>query len=228
MRGFGSAIVVLVCLAKLDYGQTAKENHEQPDSSTRMVIILEALRGSTWTAVDPGLVLHQKDRVRFRFKSNFNGYLYVSDRGTSGSYDLLYPGPQTGLDNRIIAGHEYLIPSVNTRFRVAGPSGRDVVYWLVSPLKLPDASTSSLSLHAEEQPALQMSPRCDDALFQARGECIDSGAGPLPNQSRELLPDGSSDAAPNLVFSRQEDMAVVSAAQPLKGPVVYEFYLAHE
>ena len=193
-----------------------------------MVIVLEALRGSAWTAIDPGLVLHQNDRVRFRFRSNFNGYLYVSDRGTSGSYDLLYPAPQTQSDNRIVAGRDYLIPSSSTRFRVAGPPGRDVVYWLVSPAKLPSDSPASLNSHAEQQPALEMTPRCDDTLFQARGECIDSQAGPRPNNSRELLPDGSSDSVPNLVFSREEDMAVVSARQPLRGPVIYEFHLAHE
>ncbi len=92
MRAIGLSIVVLVCLAPSSRAQSEKKDHrDRSDGGMRMVVVLEALRGSTWTAIDPGLVLHQKDRVRFRFKSNFDGYLYVSDRGTSGSYDLLFP-----------------------------------------------------------------------------------------------------------------------------------------
>ena len=34
-----------------------------------------------------------------------------------------------------------------------------------------------------------MTPRCDDAMFRARGECIDTSAGPKNVTSRELLPD---------------------------------------
>ena len=42
----------------------------------RMEITLERLDGDAWRAVDPGLVLAQGDRVRFRYRTNFDGYLY--------------------------------------------------------------------------------------------------------------------------------------------------------
>ena len=76
----------------------------------RMEILLERLDGDTWHTIDPGLVLAQGDRVRFRFRTNFDGYLYVMNQSTSGKYEQLFPREETGQDNRIAAGKEYQVP----------------------------------------------------------------------------------------------------------------------
>ncbi len=77
-----------------------------------------------------------------------------------------------------------------------------------------------------------MTPRCDDALFRARGTCIDTSAGPKNVTSRELLPDNlaqvPSGGSGDLMFMRKQNTAVVSSPVPLKGPVIYEFHLAHK
>ena len=74
----------------------------------RIEITLERQEGEAWRAVDPGLVLDSGDRVRFRFRANFDGYLYVMNEGTSGAYTLLFPREETGRENNIRAGKEYL------------------------------------------------------------------------------------------------------------------------
>src|SRR5579885_1078858 len=89
----------------------------------RMEITLELLEGGKWKAVNPGLVLAQNDRVRFRFRTNFDGYLYVMNRSTSGKYEQLFPREETGQENRIAAGEKYTIPATQTVFRIAGPPG---------------------------------------------------------------------------------------------------------
>src|SRR5215468_12658200 len=110
-------------------------------SAQRMEITLERLEGTTWRAVDPGLVLAQGDRVRFRYRTNFDGYLYVTDLGTSGNYDQIFPAPETGQDNRVSSSKEYQVPATTSIvFRIAGPAGHDVVYWMVSPTKLTDGA----------------------------------------------------------------------------------------
>jgi hypothetical protein len=73
-------------------------------------------------------------------------------------------------------------------------------------------------------------PRCDDGVFKARGDCVDTSAGPgtvndpslLP---RELvtIPDGSR----QLVFTERQDASVIASPTPLAGPIVYEFRLSH-
>ena len=202
----------------------------------RMEIVLERRDAGTWKTVDPGLVLEQNDRVRFRFHTNFDGYLYVMNQSTSGTYSLLFPSEETGSENRIHAGKDYLVPATQTLFRIAGPPGHEIVYWMVTPAELRTDEPKYVPLPppppAEKRVPANMTPRCDDALFRARGECIDTSAGPKNVTSRELLPDNlaqvPSAGSSNLMFMRKQHTAVVSSPVPLKGPVIYEFRLAHK
>ena len=185
-------------------------------SASRMEITLERRDGNAWKSVDPGIVLATKDRVRFRFKSNFKGYLYVINHSTSGTSTLLFPRQDTGSLNQIDAGKEYVVPATQGAFRVEGPEGYDVISWMVSPVAL---AAPSLPERTEPAVPVEMKPRCDDTIFKARGDCVDTAAGPKSqvdsNSSREL------------VFMRQKNSSVIASPIPLKGPVVYEFRLAH-
>src|SRR5512143_2990008 len=88
----------------------------------RMEIVVERRDGSAWRTVDPSLVFDQGDRLRFRFRANSDGYLYVLNHSTSGKYEQLFPRQETGRDNRIVRSQEYLVPATQTAFRIAGPA----------------------------------------------------------------------------------------------------------
>jgi len=207
-----------------------------PQGPYRMEIVLERRDPGTWKTVDPGLVLEQNDRVRFRFHTNFDGYLYVMNQSTTGAYAMLFPSEETGRENRIHAGKDYLVPATKTLFRIAGPPGHEIVYWMVTPVELRTEEPKYLPLPppppADKRMPATMTPRCDDAMFRARGECIDTSAGPKNLSSRELLPDNlaqvPSESSSDLMFMRQQHTTVVSSRVPLKGPVIYEFRLAHK
>jgi hypothetical protein len=192
----------------------------------RMEMTLERRDGGKWNAVDPGLILNQGDEVRFRFRTNFDGYVYVSNHSTSGKYEQLFPREETGRNNRVTAGQEYRVPATSTAFRIAGPAGHEVVYWLVSPERLGDAPRMDFPA-----PPHTLIPRCDDTRLKARGDCIDVSAGPKLVPRDVAVPQELSDAADrsrrDLMFVRQEDKSVVSSPEPLTGPVIYEFLLAH-
>ena len=201
-----------------------------------MEISLERREAGAWHMVDPGLVLEQNDRVRFRFHTNFDGYLYVMNQSTSGTYSMLFPGEETGRENQIHAGKDYAVPATETLFRIAGPPGHEIVYWMVTPAELRTGEESHYvplppPPPKEKRAPSNMTPRCDDALFRARGACIDTSAGPKNVTSRELLPDNlaqvPSGGSGDLMFLRKQNTAVVSSPVPLKGPVIYEFHLAH-
>jgi Domain of unknown function (DUF4384) len=201
----------------------------------RMEIRLERLDGDTWRIIDPGLVLAQNDLVRFRFQTNFDGYLYVMNQSTSGKYEQLFPREETGRDNQIAAGVEYRVPATSTAFRVAGPPGYEVVYWLVTPALLTDAPPRYQPL-PPPPPKTQAAPptlipRCDDALMRSRGDCIDTSAGPklVPrgDDVPQNLPPAAGQNSRDLLFLRQNNTAVIASPAPLTGPVVYEFRLAH-
>src|ERR1043166_2760159 len=103
-----------------------------PTQSQSVEIALERNQGGVWKSIDPALVLDAGDLLRFRFRTTFNGYLYVINSGTSGTQSLLIHAEATGNNNRVQAGKDYFVPSTNASFKVAGPAGHDVVYWLVS------------------------------------------------------------------------------------------------
>lgn len=206
------------------------QSRTMTEGAHRMEIMLERLDGASWKTIDPGLVLQQGDRVRFRFRTNFDGYLYVMNQSTSGKYEQLFPRDETGQDNRIAGGKEYQVPATSTAFRIAGPAGHEIVYWLVTPARI-SGGVPHVGSPAGPAKPLTLVPRCDDAMLRARGDCIDTSAGPKLVPRGEQVPDNLSGAAAqsqrDLLFMRQKDTAVISSPDPLTGPVIYEFRLAH-
>ena len=208
---------------------TAKSGQAQ-----RMEITLEKQEGNAWKPMDPGFVFAKGDHIRFRFRASFNGFLYVMDYGTSGSYTLLFPREETGTDNGIVAGKDYQIPSTSTLFRIDGPPGHDIVYWMVSPIPLgsSEGAASALPLPKPKQPPKTLLPRCDDSIWRARGDCIDSSAGLRSIPESDELPENLQNVprakARELFIMRKEDSSLVSSPVPLTGPVIYQFRLAHK
>lgn len=197
-------------------------------------VVLEKWSGQSWKAIDPGHVLHQGDRVRFRFTADFDGYLYVTNLGTSGRYELLFPTEDTGTENRVEAGKSYLVPATKAQFIVAGPAGHDISYWMVSPkpLHATDLLPAGGAPAAPRVPPHRMRPRCDDSLFRARGECIDSSAGLRSIQNDDVLPESWSKLnranSRELFFLRKSETQVITAPATTEGPVIYEFRIAHD
>ena len=224
----------LLVLWVLYFAPGFAQSGSQPDGPHRMEILLERMNGPQWIKVDPRLVFAQNDRVRFRFRANFSGYLYVMDRTTSGKYEQLFPRDETGQDNRIAAGKDYLIPATDTVFRIAGPPGQEIIYWLVSPVELGEGGHKYKPLPppppADQRLPQNMTPRCDDSIFRARGECVDSTAGPQRIAQGEKLPQNlaGKGQSRDLTFMRNENTSVVASETPLTGPVIYEFRLAHK
>jgi hypothetical protein len=216
-------------------GAAVPQSRVMTQGSSRMEIMLERMDGAAWRTIDPGLVLNQGDRVRFRFRTNFDGYLYVMNQSTSGKYEQLFPREETGTDNVLKGGQEYYVPATKTVFRIAGPAGYETVYWMVTPARLTDTAPEYKPLPPPPSPRpvpSSLIPRCDDALLKARGDCIDSSAGPkLVPRGADIPPNLQTAAKPqnprDLVFLRQKDTAVISSPTPLTGPVIYEFRLAH-
>ncbi len=201
----------------------------------RMEITVERRIGNAWRAVDPGFIFMKGDHVRFRYKTNFSGYLYVMNQGTGGAYTKLFPREDTGMANRIEAGKEYMVPTTDGMFRVEGPPGYDVIYWVVTPVDIGMQSAyKPLPPPPTDLPKMRASltPRCDDTILRARGECVDSGAGPQAVDDKSKLPENikpsAGDDSQDLVFMKKQRRSVVSSPAPLGGPVVFEFRLAHK
>lgn len=211
-------------------------------SPRRMEIILEKRENSNWRAVDPRLVLDQGDHVRFRIRTNFDGYLYVMNQSTSGRYTLLFPSEDTGQKNQIQAGREYLVPATAGSFRITGPAGHEIVYWLMTPVDLQggaEARQDYVPLPPPPKPGAAppaLTPRCDDTVLRARGDCVDNSAWPKAVGEKEKLPEnlagrvpaGAGAAARELMFVRRQQTSVVAAPAASSEPAIFEFRLAHK
>ncbi len=210
------------------------------DAPQKMKLTVERRDGAVWKAVDQKLVFESGDRVRFRFTAGFPGYLYVMNQSTSGKYEVLFPRDDTGSSNRIEAGKDYVVPATQGSFKISGPAGHDVLYWVVSPVEMKGSQAPSYTplapppaqIPGEELPK-SFKPRCDDTIFKARGDCVDSGAGARPITPETKLPPNLAglDAAKSreLLFIQDSKKGMtVSPATPLTGPVIYEFRLAHK
>ena len=216
MRSFA----LILALAAACFGQT-KSLAQGPH---RLEITLEREQGGDWKTVDPGLVFDQDDHVRFRVRGNFNGFLYVTNQTTSGVSRLLFPSEDAGKQNRMETGREYLLPATEGWFRITGPPGHEIIYWLISPVELKNEGGGPPPYvplppppKSGEAPA-NLTPRCDDTILRARGDCVDTSAGPKPG--RDLR-------SRDLTFMRRQNASVVAAPAALAGPVVFEFRLAH-
>ena len=192
----------------------------------RLEITIEKREAGAWKIMDPGHVFADGDQLRFRFKSNQPGFLYVINEGTSGEQSTLFPSEQAGANNKIEPGQEYVIPSTSGAFRVTGPKGYDTVYWVLSPIRIGEPAKYK-PLPPPPAPGkvpANLTPRCDDIVLKARGECVDAGAGLKPNNVPGLTPR-------ELFFVRKGEQSIVSVP-PVQvaptAPVTYQFRIAHQ
>ncbi|MGA2649903.1 MAG: DUF4384 domain-containing protein [Terracidiphilus sp.] len=226
----------LLCFAALLGAASPGIPAPQDSAAVSLIsIVLEKKSGDAVQTVDPTHVFVDGDTVRFRITPAVDGYLYVMDLNTTGKYEVLFPRTETGNDNRIEHGKKYLMPATeNGWFEVTGPPGYEKLYFLLSPAAL---SLGQVQSHTNAMPPqvtapLSMRPRCNDEVFKARGDCVDSTAGPKAVGPGESLPrdltELANGASRDLKFTSNPSGITVSSGAPLSGPVVYEFLLAHK
>ena len=174
-------------------------------------------------------VFDQGDTVHFKVQSDFEGYLYVMDQGTSGKFATVFPSFQAGSDNRVHQGQTFSIPSIDESwFEINGPAGFDVLYFLLSPDAI---ATPPASAFVAPGPISSLRPRCNDAIFKARGECTDISAGPAPLPKDAPLPAPlepiAGYASRDITVVKKSNGVTVGGSGNKTAPVIYTFRVAH-
>ena len=155
----------------------AAQNEKSNPAPPRTVsVLLEQANGTEWRPVDPHRVFRANDEIRFRFRSNFSGYLYVLNETSAGQYLWLFPTKQTGVDNRVTQDQEYADPAKSGSFCHSSVSRLRHHFWILSPVslaKIPDLTRilgSQLTLRSETHAPLL--PRCQESTLRAEA-CLD-------------------------------------------------------
>jgi hypothetical protein len=220
-------IVMALCLSAP--GQAAPVHKPPPQKSALEISVEKQGAGGAVETVAVDHVFEPKDVIRFRVRSDYDGFLYVMDQGTSGHFSSVFPSAAAGADNHIHRQENFLVPATGEGwFEVTGPAGFDVLYFLLSPE--PVAAPSAASFVAPG-PISSLRPRCNDAIFKARGDCTDLSAGPAPLPAGAPLPAplaGVAGAASrDIIVTKKKDGVTVTAPEAKTGPVIYTFRLAH-
>ena len=100
-------------------------------------VVVERKTGADWRAVDPHYVFASQDQIRFVFRSDVPGHLYVLNRPPSGASEWVFPAAGTEPDNLVAPGQRYRIPAQGA-FVISGPPGFDTTVWILSPASSAD------------------------------------------------------------------------------------------
>jgi hypothetical protein len=102
--------------------------------------------GNDAVEVDGDTVFHAGDRIRLMVESNEGGHLYVVNRGSSGTWKLLFPAAEIKAgDNRIQPRTKYEIPSGYT-FTFDEQPGMEKLFVVLSREPEPDLEKLIYSL----------------------------------------------------------------------------------
>jgi hypothetical protein len=224
---------LLAGLMALSLMAAQSEKSSQPAPRT-VSVLLEQADGTEWRPADPHHVFRPADEIRFRFRSNFSGYLYVLNETSKGQYLWLFPTRETGIDNHVTQDREYLIPAMSGSFVIPPSAGYDTVFWILSPVslaKLPDLPDKKAADTPSEDHA-PLLPRCQESTLRARNLCLDDLAGVgTVNESQSLPPALTPDLparTKDLLIEEKSGVSHISASLESTGAFIYKFRVAHQ
>ena len=192
-------------------------------------IILQQSGGQN-VEVAPDTVFHSGDHIRFRVEANGDGYLYIVQQGTSGTWSVLFPSPEIDNgDNQVHRGRKYTVPSEET-FSFEGNPGTEKIFVVLS--RQPENELQSLLYSLQQQttaPAKTPAPEPPVHLLMAStnphigNDLINRLRNDL--QSRDLIIEKASDAEP--AAKGDKAVYVVNPSGSASSRVVADVPLTH-
>jgi hypothetical protein len=202
---------------------------ESGNAKLSIQVVVEKQQGGNWERVDPQTVFHSGENIRFRYRATRGGYLFVLNSSSDKTTSWIFPRAGSAERSRVEPGVEYIIPTGQGAFEVAGTPGFDVTYWILSPTPI-DSTQSFVPTSGNQVSTLQ--PRCRSDALKSRGLCVDEHAGPHSVDDPVNLPvhppENDKLHSRDLKFKSQEGTTQISGVTQQSDVVVYEFTIAHE
>ena len=107
--------------------------------------------------VSPDTSFHPGDRVRLNIQVSANGYLYIINRGSSGTWTQLFPSPDLpNATNVVVPGATYSVPP-DRNFVVSNPPGEEKLFIILS--RTPELDIQSLTMDMSRREAQSATPQ---------------------------------------------------------------------
>ncbi len=186
--------------------------------------------GTGLDEVDVDSTFHSGDRIRLSIEANGNGYLYVINRGSSGSWKVLFPSAEVdGGSNTIERGRRYEIPN-GFWFTFDEQAGEEKLFIVLSRRPEPDLENLiySLSRPAAQPSAEPVRPAAPERMLLA-SNISDSVVGKLRNfYARDLIVEKvGEESAPTPAAPRERATYVVNPGGAADSRVVADIALRH-
>jgi hypothetical protein len=117
--------------------EVAKESGIEDPMKISVKTALELTRDGQNTTVAPDHEFKSGDRVKLRYTTSADGYVYWMAKMSSGKYSVLFPTDKTGMDNLIKKNEEHTVP-VKGSFRFDDTPGTESLLMVFSPERIPE------------------------------------------------------------------------------------------
>ncbi len=169
------------------------------------------LRGADkqYSEVAPGTVFHSGDHIRLSLLANEAGYLYVIQKGSTGTWSPIYPSRSAGADAaKIDAGQLQVVPGGVQAFQFDQHAGDEKLYVILSrtPVEDIDRVIRNLS-HSGSAPALD--PDGSSSLL-AKNAIPDAFVQKLASRDLTLVDEETVDSSSNSKQDGEKAVYVVA------------------
>ncbi len=110
---------------------------------------LELTRNDETTTVPPNFEFKSGDKVKLRYTTNADGYVYWLAKMSSGKYSVLFPTDKTGMDNAIKRNAEHTVP-VKGAFRFDDTPGTESLLMVFSTGRIPELDQAVAAANGEK------------------------------------------------------------------------------
>lgn len=124
----------------VDYGEGANRPRPPAQRPGRpgAKVQMELMRGDEISLVSSKHAVQNDDRIAFRFAVNYEGYMTVTNIGTSGKVNVLYAGRISPTSNLRVPEKGWI--------RVKGKAGNEVVNFIMSAGPLPELQQAGIQV----------------------------------------------------------------------------------
>jgi hypothetical protein len=95
------------------------------------VLLIDSSSGSE-QPVDPSRLFHDSDCLALSVQSNYDGYLYVLDRGSSGKWDVLLPSMDMADESNFVKARTTVKAPAQYCFSLSNPPGVEHLYLVLA------------------------------------------------------------------------------------------------